>query len=186
MSSAFTYGCKVTAAVVVTLGLCTGVEANFKSLAQRLPAGSNAIIAINVEKVLQTPYAQKEWLPTAADAWARQPVMIPSGAKRLLMAAEVRTDNMEPVWEMSLVAMDKVPDLKLMAAKEGGHIDRVWDKDAVASPINAYFVPLDATTLASITPANRAAIAKWVRTPTTRPEGNMASDYLQQVAAALG
>jgi hypothetical protein len=175
-----------TTVAVVALSLCTRVHANFKSLAQRLPASANAIIAINVEKVLQTPYAQKEWLPTAADAWARQPVMIPSGAKRLLMAAEVRTDNMEPFWEMSLVEMDKVPDLKLMAAKEGGHIDRVWDKDAVASPINAYFVPLDATTLASITPANRAAIAKWVRTPTTRPEGNMTSDYLQRVAAGLG
>ena len=186
MSRVFTYGVRATAAVVVVLGLCARVDANFKSLAQRLPAGSNAIIAINVEKVLQTPYAQKEWLPTAADAWARQPVMIPSGARRLLMASEVRTDNMEPFWEMSLVEMDKVPDLKLMAAKEGGHIDRVWDKDAVASPINAYFVPLDATTLASITPANRAAIAKWVRTPTTRPEGNMTSDYLQRVAAGLG
>jgi hypothetical protein len=186
MSRAFTYGVKASAVVVVVLSLCTRVDANFKSLSQRLPATSNAIIAINVEKVLQTPYAQKEWLPTAADAWARQPVMIPSGAKRLLMAAEVRMDNMEPVWEMSLVQMDKVPDLKLMAAKEGGHIDRVWDKDAVASPINAYFVPLDATTLASITPANRAAIAKWVRTPTTRPEGNMSSDYLQRVAAGLG
>ena len=175
-----------TTVAVVVLGLCIRVDANFKSLSQRLPAGSNAMIAINVEKVLQTPYAQKEWLPTAADAWARQPVMIPAGAKRLLMAAEVRTDNMEPFWEMSLVEMEKVPDLKLMAAKEGGHIDRLWDKDAVCSPINAYFVPLDATTLASITPANRAAIAKWVRTPTTRPEGNMTSDYLQRVAAGLG
>src|SRR5688572_969239 len=186
MSRAFNYGFKATTALVVALGLCTRVEANFKSLSQRLPAGANAVIAINVDKVLKTPYAQAEWVPTAADAWANQPVMIPSGAKRLLMAAEVRTDSMEPFWEMSLVEMEKVPDLKLMAAKEGGHIDRVWDKDAVASPINAYFVPLDATTLASITPANRAAIAKWVRTPTTRPEGNMTSDYLQRVAAGLG
>ena len=106
------------------LGLCTRVDANFKSLSQRLPAGSNAIVAINVEKVLQTPYAKKEWLPTAADAWARQPVMIPPGAKRLLMASEVRTDSMEPFWEMSLIEMEKVPDLQVMAAKEGGHIDR--------------------------------------------------------------
>lgn len=172
-------------AAIIALTLCNCVHANFKSLSQRLPAGSNAIVAINVEKVLATPFAQREWLPTAADAWANQPVMIPSGAERLLMAAEVRTDSMEPFWEMSLVEMEKVPDLKLMAAKEGGHIDRLWDKDAVCSPINAYFVPLDGTTLASITPANRAAIAKWVRTPTTQPHGNVTSKYLQRVLAGL-
>ena len=186
MGRAFTFGITATAAMVVVLGWCTDVHATFKSMSQRLPAGSNAIVAINVEKVLKTPYAQTEWVPTSADAWAKQPVMIPSGAKRVLMASEVRTDSMEPFWEMSLVEMEKVPDLQLMAAKEGGHIDRLWDKDAVCSPINAYFVPLDGTTLASITPANRAAIAKWVRTPTTRPEGNMTSDYLQRVAAGLG
>ena len=186
MSRAFTSSFKTTATmVVVVLGLCSGVHANFKSLAQRLPAGSNAIVAINVDKVLNTPYAQAEWVPTSADAWAKQPVMIPSGAQRVLMASEVRTDSMEPFWEMSLVEMEKVPDLQLMAAKEGGHIDRLWDKDAVCSPINAYFVPLDGTTLASITPANRSAIAKWVRTPTTRPEGNVSSDYLQRVLAGL-
>ena len=170
---------------VVALGLCSHVYGNFKTLSQRLPATSNAIIAINVAKVLNTPYAQKEWIPTSADAWANQPVMIPSGSTRLLMAADVRSDNMESLWEMSLIEMEKVPDLKLMAAKEGGHIDRLWDKDAVASPINAYFVPLDAKTLASITPANRSAIAKWVRTPTTRPEGNVTSDYLQRVLVGL-
>jgi hypothetical protein len=77
-----------------------------------------------------------------------------------------------------------MPTVQAIAQAEGGNVDRVWDKDAVASPINAYFVPLDGKTLASITPANRAAIAKWVRTP-VKPEGNVTSPYIKNVLAGL-
>lgn len=174
------------AVAAIALGLSASTFANFPKLAQKLPAGTNAIVAVNVAKLLETPYAKAEdWAKTTADAWAKQPMMIPPGATRLLMASEVRTDTMENYWEMSLIEMKQVPDLQSLAAAEGGNIDRVWDKDAVASPINAYFIPLDGTTLASITPANRTAVSKWVRTPTTRPEGNVTSDYIQHTLAGL-
>src|SRR5687768_10636648 len=172
--------------VILLCGPIATADGNFKALSQRLPAGSNAVVAINVAKLLETPYAKTEWTPTSADAWAKQPLMIPPGSTRLLMAAEVRTDAMEPYWEMCLMEMKEMPTVQALAQAEGGNIDRIWDKDAVCSPINAYFVPLDGTTLASITPANRAAIAKWVRTPATRPQGNVTSDYIQKVLAGLG
>src|SRR5829696_22980 len=61
---------------------------SFQTLAQRLPAASNAVVAVNVSKVLASPYAKREhWGSNAADAWAKQPVMIPPGARRLIMAA---------------------------------------------------------------------------------------------------
>jgi hypothetical protein len=173
------------AAAIFVFGLCATARADFKTLSQRLPASSNAIIAVNVAKVLDTPYAKNEWTPTAADAWAKQPVMIPPGSTRLLMAADVRSDSLESLWELSLMEMGKMPTIQELAQAEGGNIDRLWDRDAVCSPINAYFVPLDGTILASITPANRAAIAKWVRTP-AKPEGNVTSQYLQRVLAGLG
>jgi hypothetical protein len=179
-------GLTAAAAVMVILALSTIAHANFKQLSQRLPASSNAVIAVNVAKLLETPYAKSEqWTERSADAWAKQPLMIPPGAKRVLMAADVKTSSMDSNWEMSLLEMDKLPTIQELAKAEGGHIDRVWDKDAVASPINAYFVPLDGTTLASITPAERAAIAKWVRTP-VKPEGNVTSDYIKGVLATLG
>jgi hypothetical protein len=176
--------------VIAALSLSTAMSsASFQSMGQRLPAQANAIVAINVAKVLETPYAKAEWTPSTIDAWAKQPVMIPPGARRLLMAAEVQSSSMESYWEMALTefAPGKLPDVKAMAAAEGGTIDRVWDLDAVASPINAYFVPLDRVTLASITPANRSAIAKWVRTPTSQPGpgGNVTSEYIRGVVGKL-
>ncbi len=163
-----------------------GATSSFQTLAQRLPAASNAIVAINVKKVLSSPYGKREhWAANVSDAWAKQPVMIPPGATRMLLAANVKTSNMESYWEMSLLEMDKVPSVQELAAKEGGHIDRVWDKDAVYSPINAYFVPLDNSILASITPAERSEIARWVRQP-VKPEGVVTSTYINSVVATLG
>jgi hypothetical protein len=181
---------RATAATAVVMFVALALAApaayaNFKSMSQRLPASSNAIVAANVEKLLETPFAKSEqWAQTTAAAWANQPMMIPPGSKRLLMAAEVKPSTMEPTWELSLMELDEMPTVQALAEAEGGHIDRVWDKDAVASPINAYFVPLDSTLLASITPAERSAIARWIRTP-AGPDGNVTSEYIKSVLASL-
>ena len=56
---------------------------------------------------------------------------------------------------------------------------------AAYSPINAYYVPLDAKILASITPAERLEIARWVRQP-AKPGGHVTSPYIKEVVATLG
>src|SRR3954471_11474477 len=128
---------------LIALSLCASARADFKALSQRLPASSNAVVAVNVAKLLNTPYAKAEWTPNTPEAWAKEPIMIPPGSTRLLMAAELDSSNMESTWECSVMEMATMPPLQTLAAGEGGHIDRLWDKDAVCSPINAYFVPLD-------------------------------------------
>ena len=104
-------------AAVISIGICTSVFATFKQLSQKLPAQSNAVVAVNVAKLLETPYAKNEWTPTAADAWAKEPMMIPPGSTRLLMAAETRPDTMESIWECSVMELQpgKMPDAKTLA-----------------------------------------------------------------------
>jgi hypothetical protein len=172
-------------AILVTIFLCGAARATFSTLAQRLPPASNAIIAVNVARIVDSPYGKDAgWGQRLADAWAKQPLMIPPGAQQLIMAADVKPSSFDSYWEMSLIEMDKLPSLETLAKDEGGHIDRVWDKDAVCSPINAYFVPLENNVLASITPAERSEIARWVRLP-VKPEGNVTSEYIQGALKGL-
>lgn len=157
----------------------------FDTLAQRLPAGTNMVMAVNVAKMLDAPYAKTNgWAEMLARRWEEAPAMIPPGATRVLMAAEVRVNTMESRWELSLIDMDNVPTVQALAASDGGYVERIWDKDAACSPINAYFIPLDKRILASITPAARAEIAKWIRTP-LKPEGNVTSPYINTVLKSL-
>jgi hypothetical protein len=172
-------------AAMAALSFCATARADFQSLAQRLPASTNAVIVVNVAKLVESPYGKEaHWGDKLAESWGNQPVMIPPGAQRLIMAADVKPKGMESNWEASLIEMDKVPSLESIAKDEGGYIDRVWDKDAVCSPINAYFVPMEGNVLASITPAQRTQIAKWVRQP-IKPEGNVESAYIKEVLSKL-
>ncbi len=178
--------CLCLTVLVFAQTVSLGAEMNFQTLAQRLPASTNAVVAINVRKAVASPYGKREhWGSNAPDAWAKQPVMIPPGASRLIMAADVKTSTMDANWEMSLIEMAKMPTVQELANAEGGHIDRIWDKDGAYSPINAYFMPIEPTILASITPAERSVIARWVRTP-VKPEGNVTSEYIRSVVAGLG
>jgi len=170
---------------VATLLLSDVSRGAFPTLRQRLPGATNVIVAVNVARITDSPFGkQAQWSQRLAENWASQPVMIPPGAQRLIMAANVKPSTFAPYWEMSLIEMDQLPSLESLAKDEGGHIDRVWDKDAVASPINAYFVPLENNVLASITPAERSDIARWVRQP-IKPEGNVTSEFINSILGRL-
>ncbi len=81
--------------------------------------------------------------------------------------------------------MAKMPALEDIAKCEGGSIDKLWDTESVLSPINAYFVPTDANVLAVLSPADRRAATKWVRTP-AKPDGNVTSAYIKTALSTLG
>jgi hypothetical protein len=163
----------------------SAARASFASLAQRLPPAANVMIAINVERVLSSPLATKDgWRQDVEGAWEKQPMMVPAGAARVLYVSSLNVNRMDPYWEMALIEMDNVPSAEDLAKAEGGQVDKVWDKMAAHSPIDAYFVPLDAHTLASITPAERSNIARWVRQP-LQPGGQVTSEYVRKAVTAL-
>jgi hypothetical protein len=179
----------VAAAALVLAAAAAGLApfrasaaATFRDMSKRLPAATDAVVAVNVEKVLDSPYAkQQKWREMNAENWAKRPQIIPPGVDKLLMGAEFVPSKAETNWEVTLMGMKKMPALKDLCQGEGGHFDRVWDKDAVVSPINAYFVPIEPDVLAVCTPGERATIARWVR----QPPGAVTSEYIKDALAGL-
>jgi hypothetical protein len=170
---------------LVLLAPATLFAATFQSLAQRLPATTDTIVAINVESVLNSPYAkQQQWREMMAENWAKRPGVVPPGVNKLLMGAEFIPSKAETRWEVTLMDMPKMPSLEDLCKAEGGNVDRVWDKDAVASPINAYFIPLSNDVLAVCTPGERSLIARWVRQPVLNG-GAVTSEYTRGVVNTL-
>ena len=172
-------------AALLAIALASQVRASFQTLAERLPPATNALVAVNVDKILNSPLAtQENWRQDIQARWDKQPLMIPPGADRVLTAAWVKMPAMESIWEISQIEMDKIPTADELAKAEGGYVDKVWDKIAACSPINAYFVPMDGRTLASLTPADRTEIVRWVR-QTPKPGGQVTSEYIQEAVSAL-
>jgi hypothetical protein len=185
-TSPYSCRCATSFVAIVIAALLTGpVRGDFQSLSKRLPADSNVLVAVNVEKLLASPYGQKhEWAANMAEKWQSRPLMVPPGVSRLLMGADLDPKTIDPNWQVCLMEMAQMPSLDSLAQAHRGYVDRVWDKNAIVSPQNAYFVPLDDKTLASLTPASRRAIAKWVREP-VKPDGNLTSAYLKTIILGL-
>src|SRR3954470_235631 len=105
---------------LAALFVCAEASATFLTLAMRLPESTNAIVAVNVSRLVVSPYGKNaQWGERLAEAWANQPLMIPPGAQRLIMAADVKPSSLDSIWEMSLIDMDKVPSLETIAKDEG-------------------------------------------------------------------
>ena len=161
-------------------------SADFASLTVRLPAETDAIVAVNVEKLLASPLATTEkWGQVNLADWASSPVMVAPGATRVLAGIGMSAaDEMEPAWEICLTEMSPMPSLDALVDAEAGYLDRLWDKDAVHSPVNAYFIPLDKQVLASITPADRRGAVRWLREPAAATPA-LKSPYLAGVVKGL-
>jgi hypothetical protein len=173
------------AVLALTVSLTSAARAaTFGSLAQRLPAGTDAIVAIDVENILNSPYAKEQkWRETMSENWAKRPQVVPPGVKKLLMGAEFVPSKAETHWEVVLMDMEKVPSAKDLVAADGGTIDRVWNIDAAVAPSNAYFVPLDARTLAVCSPGERSMVSKWVRQPAK--DDQVTSKYIKSSLSKL-
>jgi len=172
-------------AVAVVAMFTWSALADFQTLARRLPASTNVVVAVNVAKLLSSPYGQQhQWAENMAEKWQTRPLMVPPGVSRLVLGADLDEKTLDPTWQVCLMEMLQMPSLDSLAQAHRGYVDRVWDKDAIVSSQNAYFIPLDEKTLASITPASRQAIAKWVRQPVTA-DGILTSKYLKTVNMGL-
>ena len=82
--------------------------------------------------------------------------------QRAAVAAEIDLDSFEPVWEVSLCELKRVPTADRLAETEGGYVDRIAGKALAWSPRKVYFLPLDESHLAVMEPANRQLLGKWL------------------------
>jgi hypothetical protein len=108
---------------------------------------------------------------------------LPENAKTAALSAFLDFDSLETVWEMATVTFErnKLPTPKGIAEHEGGYLDNVAGRPIVWSPRNRYILLQNANQLTVNKPADRPAVANWIRGLTKAPLP--LSDYLKRVAA---
>jgi hypothetical protein len=90
---------------------------------------------------------------------------LPENAKKAALSAFLDFDSLDPVWEMATVnfTKGKLPTPKGIAEHVGGYLDNVGGRPIVYSPRNRYILLDSADQLTINKPADRAAVANWVR-----------------------
>ena len=171
-------------ALLLLLGTASAAVADVRELLGRIPGDANALVIIDVDKMVNSPMGKQEgWKEKLADAYANKPMVVLPGTKRVAMGALLELGTGEPIWEVSVMEIDSVPAIKDIAKAEKGYVDKLGDMPAAWSPIDAYFVQLGSNMFGAVCPANRQFAARWARQKQTLG-GEFVSSYLKHAATA--
>jgi len=162
-------------------------RAQFDELLMKVPQYSNALVAIDVDAVEQSPLAIKEhWADKHEQAFTSRPMMLPPEASRLVIAAHLRPEEqLQAMWELAVMDMSEPLSMKSIARAEGGYVDTINGLEAAWTPSDAYFVELSDQELGMMFPANRQYVSRWADYARTN-NGVLISDYLRQAAYSVG
>ena len=157
------------------------VQAQLAGLLHRVPPRANAIVVLNMEKILESPLAQKEnWRLQREKIHAAGLTMIPPDANQFVMAAQLDLEFMHPAWEVALLSLDSDVSTVEIAAARNGQVDRIDERNAVILPIDAYLVQFNQRTVGVMRPANRQNVANWLRQTDTTGARPDLSPYLSE------
>ncbi len=138
------------------------VASDFETLAKDLPAGSNAVLAIDVDSILTTEMARvNDW--GNPNTTANRPAYLPPEADKVIVAAQVDPPNQfEQAWEAAVISLKESLPMRLVAKAEGGYVDKIRGKEAAWVPSDAYFIQFDDATMGLMYPANKQAASRWI------------------------
>ena len=170
---------------LVVFGSATAASANYFELLRRVPDSSNAVILIDVERILMSPIAMKEKWRNKANSGDAGSLHFPVTSERYLLASNLNyVGNFENIWDIALIETTHDVSLPQLSKLEGGYLDTIEGEQVAYSPRAAFFVAIKPTILGVSFPANRQDLKRWIRSLKGR-ETPQISEYLQN-AVTLG
>lgn len=165
-------------ALVLSLALVSAASAQFTELAKKIPDSANVAVFLNAEKLMSSPVAMKEdWASKRDTAFASGVSFLPPDAKHAVLAMELDLQTWVPMWESAVIDLNHQPDINQVVAMTGGAQDTIEGYSVVALPSDAYLVKFGPSTGSFMAPANRQAVARWLRKVNTKDDINV-SGYL--------
>lgn len=167
---------------------------SFEKLLSRAPADTNFVVLIDAETLMASPMAKaNNWAGKEKQSFKNRPMLVNANVRRVARAAHINLETLSPLTEVAILNLVKSPtDLKAVAKKFDGYVDKIRDTEVVWSSRGVYLVPIDTQTAAAIFPGNRQVLLSWMKNSKNRLSENLsglaaltkASDAPQIIAAA--
>jgi hypothetical protein len=154
------------AALLVQLPGVSSLEAQdqFGQLVDRIPRSANAVVILNMEKILGSPLGVQEgWKENLSKAFEAGVMRVPPKATRFVLAEQLDFQYMEPIWEAAVMDAGETITVEQIAEARGGKVDSVSDLPAVALPRDRFVVQFAPNTFGVMAPANRQEVYRWVQ-----------------------
>jgi hypothetical protein len=152
------------ASLALTAAMGGTANAQFNSLSRRVPNDTNAIVFIDVEKLMASPLAEASgWKGDVQKAFESGLVMLPPNAERFIAAARIDFHSMEVPSHQYIFEMSAPPDVPKIAAALGGTVDNFDGHEAAVLPGDYFLVKFTPQLSVLGYPARRQEVAYYVR-----------------------
>lgn len=173
------YGWLVVGALVGWQAVLASAAGPVDELASRLPDQPNAVVALHVAKILDSPIGKAEgWREKYTSRFESGPLMVPPHATDFLLAADLELASMSPRWEAAVFNLSTSPTMDQIAKVVSGHRDTVQNRPAVYLNDQSYLLQLGEHQYGVLRPANRQDVNRWAKALQGAPV--KLSPYLQQ------
>jgi hypothetical protein len=170
-------------ALCVVACCASASQAQFEELVDKVPASANAIFLLNVDKVLSSPAAAKNnWKEKVQEAYASGVTILPPQASQAVLSASFDLESTHTLWESAIMRLRNEPALDTVARMSRGSVEEIDGIQSVALPGDAYLVQFANKIVGAMAPANRQAMARWLREIKGR-KGSGLSPYLAEAFA---
>lgn len=154
--------------------------AQFDTLVPGIPDSANVLVIANARAILASPLAnQQNWRESHERLFAYGQTSIPPNTNLMIVASELDLEFVEPRWTVAMLQVSEAPDLEAIANDQQGRRETVAGKPAVSLPDDSYLVRFDTNVFGSMAPADRQAVARWIRNTKTGKAPSLSS-YLTE------
>jgi|GEM_PF-5123487 len=151
------------AAIFVSLG-AAGAFADMTALQKRVLPEANAVVAVDVERLLKSDIAKKlEWEKKLAARDVSAAIFLPANTQRVVMSAEMDMSTTTAQRQLAVAELSKPVSMSAIAVAEQGLTDEVGGMAAIRTPTGFYILALGENLLGISTPPDRQSVVRMVK-----------------------
>jgi len=136
----------------------------YEDLLRDVPFETNVLVLLNPQRAYASALAkQQDWTKQFRDRHRAGVTLLPPDARQAVIATDVNFNNLTRDFQVALANVRQTSPLQELQRREGGAISEIAGRFVLLSPRDAYITPLNVSTLATVYPANRQALARWLR-----------------------
>lgn len=156
-------------------------------LLKLVPAGTNGVLTINVQRMMASPRAQ-------ADGWAKLDhtellagaVPVGPNIERLVVAKALDPAALAAGGSVALIPTRAAVDLAQLAGKLGASPDTIDDQPVLRTSAGGFYLPMDGNLLAAVWGGSRQQVAGWARAARAAEKSPLRREFSDVVANLAG
>ncbi len=173
--------------VLLAIAFARPAAGQFDGLVHFIPDDANAMLLIDVDKLLASPMAREEgWRAELDQSFAAGLVILPPQSSRFLLASRLDFRLQRPLWRVAAMEVKYEPSAPKAAVRYGGQVDNIDGMEAVLMPDDTYLVKFGSKRVGAMSPGDRQKVARWIKQVYANDLGVLSSYMQQAVKYAQG